>query len=252
MLSSTNFPQSPETDVSSEFLYNLKLVSVEDAQMAYVDTGALAGSQHSNTTSLFIHGNPTSSYLWRNIIPHVSEKVRCVAPDFIGMGASSKLPISYRFAEHAQYLDGFIDRVVTEGKVILVIQDYEPVGRKLIIEQNAFMNIMLDRGLMCKLTAEEKVAYGKPYENPDHREPLFRWPNEIPIEGHPPDVYQRVSSYHEWLLETKVPKLFFRAVPGRLVSEQKARWYLDHLENVKGVFVGKGVYFSQKGHPHRI
>ncbi|UKZ51234.1 hypothetical protein TrVGV298_004992 [Trichoderma virens] len=122
-LSSTNFPQDPETDVSSEFLYNLKLVSVEDAQMAYVDTGALAGSQHSNTTSLFIHGNPTSSYLWRNIIPHISEKVRCVAPDFIGMGDSSKLPISYRFAEHAQYLDGFIDRVVTEGKVILVIQD---------------------------------------------------------------------------------------------------------------------------------
>ncbi|UKZ51235.1 hypothetical protein TrVGV298_004993 [Trichoderma virens] len=114
------------------------------------------------------------------------------------------------------------------------------------------MNIMLDRGLICKLTAEEKVAYGKPYENPDHREPLFRWPNEIHIEGHPPDVYQRVSSYHEWLLETKVPKLFFRAVPGRLVSEQKARWFLDHLENVKGVFVGKGVYFFQKGHPHRI
>ncbi|PTB49895.1 hypothetical protein M431DRAFT_499911 [Trichoderma harzianum CBS 226.95] len=284
---STDSPRDPETDVSSEFPFDLKFVSVEDAQMAYPPF---------KNNCLFLHGNPTSSYSWRNIIPHVSEQVRCVAPDLVGMGASSKPSISYRFAEHAQYLGGFIDQVIPEGKLILVIQDWgsalgfdwafrhqdrvaglvfmefirpfptwddaahskaqetfrafrdEPTGRKLIIEQNAFINVMLDRGLVRKLTAEEKAFYAKPYE----KEPLFRWPNEIPIEGHPPDVYERASNYHEWLLETQVPKLFFWAVPGRIVSAEKAQWYLDHLKNVKGVFVGKGMHFLQEDHPHRI
>ncbi|KAK4062903.1 hypothetical protein Trihar35433_8698 [Trichoderma harzianum] len=297
---STDSPQDPETDVSSEFPFDLKFISVEDAQMAYVDTGAPADSRHSNTTALFLHGNPTSSYLWRNIIPHVSEQVRCVAPDLVGMGASSKPSISYRFAEHARYLGGFIDQVLPKGKVILVIQDWgsalgfdwafrhqdrvaglvfmefirpfptwddaaqgkaqetfrafrdEATGRKLIIEQNAFINVMLDRGLVRKLTAEEKAYYAKPYDDPAHREPLFWWPNEIPIEGHPADVYERASKYHEWLLETQVSKLFFWAEPGRIVSAEKAQWYLDHLKNVKGIFVGKGTHFLQEDHPHRI
>ena len=74
------------------------------------------------------HGNPTSSYLWRNIMPHVAGQARCLAPDLIGMGDSDKLddpgPASYRFVEHREYLDGFLDAVGLGGNAVFVIHDW--------------------------------------------------------------------------------------------------------------------------------
>jgi haloalkane dehalogenase len=57
---------------------------------------------------LFLHGNPTSSYIWRNVIPHVAEMAHCIAPDLIGFGQSGKPDIAYRFEDHVRYLDAFI------------------------------------------------------------------------------------------------------------------------------------------------
>ncbi len=98
-----------------------KYCDVDGSRMAYVETGQ-------GPTVLFLHGNPTSSYLWRNIIPYVSGRARCVAPDLIGMGDSSKLadsgPGRYTFVEHRSYLDGFIDAVCPDGPVVLVIHDW--------------------------------------------------------------------------------------------------------------------------------
>ncbi|MDQ2713224.1 MAG: alpha/beta fold hydrolase [Acidobacteriota bacterium] len=66
-----------------------------------------------------------SSYLWREVIPYVAERVRCIAPDLIGMGDSEKLPgLTYRFADHARYLEAFLETVIPEGKIILVIHDW--------------------------------------------------------------------------------------------------------------------------------
>ena len=77
---------------------------------------------------VFLHGNPTSSYLWRNIIPHVSGKARCIAPDLIGQGDSDKLddtgPDSYRFVEHREYLDGLLDQLDLGDHVTFVIHDW--------------------------------------------------------------------------------------------------------------------------------
>ncbi|MDJ0923286.1 MAG: haloalkane dehalogenase [Acidimicrobiia bacterium] len=90
-------------------------------QMAYVDVG-------SGDPVLFLHGNPTSSYLWRNIIPHASDIARCIAPDLIGMGDSDKLddsgPDSYRFVEHRRYLDALLDQLDLGASVTLVIHDW--------------------------------------------------------------------------------------------------------------------------------
>src|SRR5262249_21986501 len=70
-----------------------------DTEIAYVDTGR-------GDPVVFLHGNPTSSYLWRNVIPLVEPEGRCLAPDLVGMGDSGKAPAgSYRFADHARYLD---------------------------------------------------------------------------------------------------------------------------------------------------
>ncbi len=89
--------------------------------MAYHDVGE-------GDAVVFLHGNPTSSYLWRNIIPHISGNSRCVAPDLIGQGDSDKLddtgPESYRFVEHREYLDGLLDQLELGDNVTLVIHDW--------------------------------------------------------------------------------------------------------------------------------
>ena len=90
-------------------------------ELAYVDTG---GGLEEDTV-VFLHGNPTSSYLWRNVIPQVEPMARCLAPDLVGMGESGKAPDgSYRFVDHRRYLDAWFDAVVPEGRVTLVVHDW--------------------------------------------------------------------------------------------------------------------------------
>ena len=91
---------------------------VLDAEMAYVDTG-------SGPPVVFLHGNPTSSYLWRNVIPWVAAHRRCLAPDLVGMGQSGRSPAgSYRFADHARYLDAWMDAAGLGDAVALVMHDW--------------------------------------------------------------------------------------------------------------------------------
>ena len=101
--------------------HSKQFVAVNGKRMAYVELG-------SGAPIVFLHGNPTSSYLWRNVMPHVCGSHRAIAPDLIGMGDSEKLepsgPERYRFVEHRAYLDGFMDTIVPEGEVVLVIHDW--------------------------------------------------------------------------------------------------------------------------------
>lgn len=93
-------------------------LTVLDTEMSYVALGA-------GDPMVFLHGNPTSSYLWRNVIPHVSSLGRCLAPDLIGMGSSGAAPRrTYRFVDHAQYLDAWFEAVNLDRKVILVLHDW--------------------------------------------------------------------------------------------------------------------------------
>jgi len=94
-------------------------------KMAYFDSGVAADRDR---TIVFLHGNPTSSYLWRNIIPHVQPLGRCVAPDLIGQGDSDKLdnsgPGSYRFVEHREWLDALLDSLDLGNNVVFAIHDW--------------------------------------------------------------------------------------------------------------------------------
>jgi len=100
-----------------------KFETVNGRRMAYVEMGDPAGDP-----IVFLHGNPTSSYLWRNVMPHMTDLGRCIAPDLIGMGDSEKLPDSgpdsYHFAEHADYLFKLLDQIGVHRKVTLVIHDW--------------------------------------------------------------------------------------------------------------------------------
>jgi haloalkane dehalogenase len=96
-------------------------IEIHGLTMAYEDVG-------DGDPIVFLHGNPTSSYLWRNIIPHLSDSYRCIAPDLIGMGDSDRLPDSgrgsYTFVEHRQYLDELLDSLDLGDRVTLVIHDW--------------------------------------------------------------------------------------------------------------------------------
>ncbi|KAF2493257.1 putative hydrolase [Lophium mytilinum] len=287
----------PESSISSEFPFMLQNIDVLDSKMAYIDT---KNTKITTATAIFLHGNPTSSYIWRNIIPHVSPKLRCIAPDLIGMGKSGKPDIAYRFVDHARYLDAFLDAIVPTGKVVFIIQDWgsalgfhwasrhqdrvigvafmefirpfatwddagekqgqetfkafrtPDVGRKLLIEDNLFIKAILPGGVVRGLSPEEQAYYQAPYLDEKSREPVYRWPNELPIEGFPADVYEIAEKYHDWLLKSDVPKLLFWATPGVFVRDEQAKWYSENLKNLKTVFLGKGLHYLQEDHPHRI
>jgi len=107
--------------ISAEERYPKRSIVVKGLAMACVDQGEGA-------PIVFLHGNPTSSYLWRNIIPHLAGQGRCIAPDLLGMGDSQKLPQSgpgsYTFAQHREYLDGLLEELQLGSEVTLVVHDW--------------------------------------------------------------------------------------------------------------------------------
>lgn len=107
--------------ISPEERYSKHRVTVHGLKMAYIDEGE-------GDPIIFLHGNPSSSYQWRNVIPHLVQMGRCIAPDLIGMGDSDKLlssgSSSYRFIEHRKYLDAFLEALNIRNRVTLVLHDW--------------------------------------------------------------------------------------------------------------------------------
>jgi haloalkane dehalogenase len=107
-----------EAQISAADPHPRKKLELLDTWMSYADTG-------NGDPVVFLHGNPTSSYLWRNIIPHVAPLARCIAPDLIGMGASGKSATgTYRFVDHSRHLDAFFAGLNLNSKVTLVVHDW--------------------------------------------------------------------------------------------------------------------------------
>jgi haloalkane dehalogenase len=102
-------------------VYEKQRATVNGLAMAYVEAGE-------GDPIVLLHGNPTSSYLWREVIPALEGLGRCIAPDLIGMGDSQKLPKSgpeaYRFVEHREYLDALLDQLGVTSNVTLVVHDW--------------------------------------------------------------------------------------------------------------------------------
>jgi haloalkane dehalogenase len=107
--------------ISAAFPYQKKRRRILGREMAYVEVGQ-------GDPIVLLHGNPTSSYLWRNVLPHLEALGRCIAPDLIGMGDSDKLsdsgPGSYRFVEHRRYLDALLEALDVRERVTLVVHDW--------------------------------------------------------------------------------------------------------------------------------
>src|SRR5262245_12816415 len=103
--------------ISAADWYERRRIGVLDSHMAYVEVGV-------GDPIVFLHGNPTSSYLWRNVIAELEAQGRCLAPDLIGMGRSGKVPAArYRLADHVRYLDAWF-AALDLHRVTLVVHDW--------------------------------------------------------------------------------------------------------------------------------
>ncbi len=296
-------------DISADFPYEPHYVDVLGSMMHYLDEG-------SGDPVLFLHGNGCSSYIWRNIIPHLAPVARCIAPDLIGMGKSAKPDIEYRFVDHARYVDGLIDaldlrqltlvlhdwgsplgfhyamRHEDNVKALAFFQDamFTPIhsweqftpqqrelfqafrspdtGWELVANQNLFLEKVIPGGIVRRLSEEEMRHYQEPYPDPASRKALWRWPQELPIEGQPPDVTRIVEEYGPWLRRTELPKLLlhvvlpedFRPVPmsglvdalARAKKHPAVEWCKENLKNIHAVNVGIGIHYVQEDNPHQI
>ena len=280
-----------EQEISAAFPFESKFVEVHGSRMHYVEEG-------SGDPVLFLHGNPTSSYLWRNVIPHLSPLARCIAPDLIGMGKSDKPDIEYHFFDHVRYVDGFIEALGLRN-ITFVIHDWgsalgfhyarqhegnvkglafmeaivrpltwdewpeearqmfqafrtPQVGWDLLVNQNAFVEQVLPGAIFRKLSQEEMDRYREPFLDPASRKPVWRWPNEIPIEGEPPDVVEAAQAYADWLGKSDVPKLLLYAQPGAIMREPLVEWCRNNIRKLKAVDIGPGVHFVQEDRPYEI
>lgn len=283
-------------EISADFPYRPNYIEVHGSRIHYVAEG-------SGDPILFLHGNPTSSYLWRNIIPHLTSQGRCIAPDLVGMGRSDKPDLEYRLVDHVKYIEGFIEKMGLQN-LTLVIHDWgsalgfhyamrhehnvkgmafmeailmpwptwdmlfpdmpdvkkvfqgfrtPEVGWDMIVNKNMFIEqILPEGGVVRKLTEEEMRHYREPFRNPPSRKPIWRWPNEIPIEGTPADVTEIVQTYNRWLQQSALPKLLFYATPGALLPAPMVEWCRQNLKNLKMVHLGAGSHYLQEDHPHLI
>lgn len=144
--------------------YEKKFAEVLGSRMAYLDEG-------SGDTILFLHGNPASSFIWRNIIPHLSGSARCIAPDLIGMGDSAKLPNtgkgSYRFVDHRRFLEALYDQIDIGDRVVVVGQDW---GSALAFDwayrnQGRVKGIVHTESIPCEWTRKDFPILGDGLEN---------------------------------------------------------------------------------------
>lgn len=278
-------------NISSKFPFEPKYIEINGSNIHYIDEG-------NGDPILFIHGNPTSSYLWRNIIPYLTPYGRCIALDLIGMGKSDKPDINYRFVDHVSYVEGFIEKMKLEN-ITLVVHDWgsalgfnyamhhednikglafmeailKPVtwdsfpkgfkmgfklfrtpviGWLMIVGMNIFVEQILPKAIVRELTEAEKNHYREPYKNLMARKPLWRWPNEIPIEGNPPDVAGMVQKYCQKLQASELPKVLFLAHPGGLITSTMVEWCKQNLKNLKTVDIGPGIHYIQEDNPQLI
>ena len=276
--------------ISSVDRHPRRSLDVLDTHMSYVDVGA-------GDPIVFLHGNPTSSYLWRNIIPFLGGLGRCLAPDLVGMGRSGASPDhAYRFADHARYLDAWFEALGLTDRVVLVVHDWGSAlgfhwarrhpervqgiaymeaivqarrwddfsngrdamfralrseqGERMVLDDNFFIEAVLPKSIVRRLSDEEMAAYRAPFADREQRWPTLVWPRELPIAGEPPDVVRAVEEYGTWLAQSPIPKLFVAAEPGALLTG-RARDFCCTWPNQREVVV-EGIHYIQEDSPFEI
>ncbi|MFJ9785643.1 haloalkane dehalogenase [Amycolatopsis sp. NPDC101161] len=227
------------------------------SNLSYVDTGTGA-------PVVFLHGNPTSSHLWRNVIPGVPG--RRLAPDLIGMGSSPRPPIDYTFADHAHYLEEWFDALSLDN-VVLVGHDWggalaadwasrhpsrvralaftEAVLKPMTWEEFPPAGAEVFRALKTPGAGEPMIdmflkslppEYEGMYPTPESRIPLLRWARSMPLDGEPESVVSRIEEFDGWLASSPdVPKLLITFDPGpdTMLTPPMIDWMTSNFAGLK-------------------
>jgi haloalkane dehalogenase len=285
----------PPPEISSEMPYDHKYINILGSKMAYVDEGK-------GDPILFLHGQPTSSYLWRNIMPFMEGKGRLIAPDNIGFGKSDQPELNYTFGDHYRYFEAFVKKMKLKN-ITLVVHDWgsglglhyaaqnpenikgivtmeslmAPIlpaksleampeglggffrmvrdpknGRKLIVEENAWLNHYLSGFIVRPLAEDALEVYQKPFQTKKSRVQVNQWPNEIPIAGHPAATTDIIGNYNKFLEETNIPWLFLYATPGATNPVEAADYWATRAKNIETVYIGHGLHYVQEDQPFAI
>jgi haloalkane dehalogenase len=176
-------------------------IRVLDTEMSYVDTGR-------GNPVVFLHGNPTWSYLWRNIIPYISGYARCLAPDLVGMGQSGKSPTSsYRFVDHVRYLDAWFSALDLRQEVTFVLHDW---GSAL-----GFYRAFRYPNQVKSIAYMEAILQPRRWEDfPSGRDRMFRALRSA--EG------ERLVFDRNFMIETVLPKSILRTLSPQEIEAYRA------------------------------
>ncbi|MFJ1765122.1 alpha/beta fold hydrolase [Amycolatopsis sp. NPDC088138] len=212
--------------------------------LSYQDTGTGA-------PVVFLHGNPTSSHLWRNVIPPLPG--RRLAPDLIGMGASPRPDIAYTFDDHAHYLDSWFDDLALD-EVVLIGHDW---GGTLAADWAArhperVRGLAFTEAILKPMTTEEFPPAGAevfrkiktstdlspffsglpPEYRTQHKAPLLTWARSLPLDGEPAPVVARIKQFTPWLATSpEVPKLLmtFDPAPDTMLTPPMITWFQENF-----------------------
>lgn len=285
----------PPMEVPSTTKYTHKYIDVKGSKMAYIDVGE-------GDPILFLHGEPTSSYLWRNIMPHMEGQGRLIAPDNIGFGKSDQPEMAYTFGDQYPYLEAFIEKLGLKN-ITLVMHDWgsgmglhyarlhpenikgivtmealmapllpaktweeypkhkakfskmirsEVVGRKMVIEDNWFLEVAMPMAIDRPLDKVAHNEYMKPFPTEKSRIQVYQWPKELPIAGTPKETEEVISAYNKWLEETELPWLFLYATPGSQNPPEAAQYWEKRAQNIQISYIGNGIHYVQEDQPYAI
>lgn len=290
----------PERAPRPDCPYASRYEVVRGSRMHYFEEGV-------GDPVVFLHGNPAWAYMWRNVIPHLTDRARCIALDLIGMGKSDAPSIPYRLRDHAEYLQEFIDAKRLD-RITFVMNDwgtilgfdyamryphkvkglafsealFEPYaswddflapggppqfretfqkfrtgkegegpGWELLVERNFQVEVLLPQVAGRQLSDAEKRAYIEPFLDKARRKVMWVFAQELPIEGEPADVTDRVSEYARRLKQSDVPKLFIAGWPGVISTPYHVEWARRHLKNLTVAHLGWAMHLPPESDPDR-
>ncbi len=285
----------PPLEIPSTTKYSHEYVDILGSQMAYIDVGE-------GDPILFLHGQPTSSYLWRNVMPHLEGQGRLIAPDNIGFGKSDQPEMDYTFGDQYPYMEAFIEKLDLKN-ITLVVHDWgsglglhyaslhesnvkaivtmeslmapllpsaswdeypehkakfskmirsEDVGRRMVIEENWFIEKGIPSGIVRPLDQEAHDVYREPFPTEKSRIQVYQWPKELPIAGEPAATVKVISDYNAWLEKTEIPWLYLYATPGSQNPPEAADYWEKRAKNIQITYIGAGIHFVQEDQPYAI
>lgn len=258
---------------------------------------------------VLLHGQPTWSYLYRNIIPRLPREAHIIAPDSIGYGFSGTPEIAYSWTDHVEYMEAFIEALDLRD-VVLVVHDMgsfqglayaqrnpdnvrglvmmeslagpmppldvlagafppgspgagfvdflrvvktdEAQARRLVVDDNYFLETLLPSLTERELTPRELAAYRYPFRTRKSREKLLTIPQGLPLGGAPEDNHAMVSAYAQYLATSPVKKLVLHTTPGLLFNATVAAGLAQALPSTTAEAVGSGLHFIQEDQPTAI